>query len=121
MAKKTTKPRKVMSLKQVSSKDYSIEWDAGRNTCVIRHKSGKGGELGCGVTDVVSIFTGGDRLFVLSVNYPARYACLEAFKDDTGLDEMVFAEPKDIEKLFGHEFASCSPKRIAERMVKGLG
>lgn len=107
-----------MSLRQVPSKDLSIQWDAGKNTCVVRHKSGKGGELGCGVVDVVSAFTGGGRLLVLSVNYPARYACLEAFKDGDGVDEIVFAEPADITKMFGHEFASCSPKDIAKRLAQ---
>ena len=121
MPKKKTKTRTSGSLKQVPAKDFSIEWDAGRNSCVFRHRSGKGGKLGCGVCDVVSVFTGGGRVFVLSVNYPARYACLEAFKDGEGLDELVFAESKDITELFGQDFGSYSPKRIAERLSKELG
>lgn len=121
MPKRKTKSRTSTSLRQVSSKDFSIDWDAERNSCVFRHKSGKGGALGCGVTDVVSVYSGGGRVFVLSVNYPARYACLEAFKDGGGLDELIFAEPKDISKLFGQEFASHSPKRIAERLAKEMG
>ena len=118
MAKRKVKDA---TLTQVSPKDFSIDWDAGRNTCVFRHKSGKGGELGCGVSDVVSVFSGGGRVFVLSLNYPARYACLEAFKGKDGIDELVFAEPNDIGNLFGSDFASHSPKRIAERLVKELG
>ncbi len=121
MAKKRTKSGKSVGLKQVPSKDYSVKWDAGQNTCVFRHKSGKGGELGCGVSDIVSVFSGGGRIFVLSVNYPARYACIETFKDAAGIDELLFAEPPDISKMFGHEFASHSPKQIAERLTKELG
>jgi len=120
MAKKKTKGRKSSSLKQVPAKDFSIDWDAGRNTCVFKHKSGKGGELGCGVMDVVSVYANGGRIFALSVNYPARYACLEAFTKE-GLDELVFAEPKDVNEMFGQEFASHSPKAIAERLSKELG
>ncbi len=122
MAKKASKrSRKSTSLRQVPSGDYSIKWDAGRNACVFHHKSGKGGELGCGVSDIVSVFSGSGRIFVLAVNYPARYACLETFKDERGVDELVFAEPQDINKLFGPEFASHSPKRIAEQLTKELG
>lgn len=119
MAKKT-KSRKSASLKSVSSNDFSIKWDAGRNSCVFRHKSGKGGDLGCGVMDVVSVYSSAGRIFVLSVNYAARYACLEAFTTD-GLDELVFAEPKDLTKMFGQEFASHSPREIAVRLSKELG
>lgn len=119
MARKT-KSRKSTSLRSVSSKDFSIKWDAGRNACVFKHKSGKGGELGCGVMDVVSAYTAGGRVLVLSVNYAARYACLEAFTKE-GLDELVFAEPKDITKIFGQEFASHSPREIASRLSKELG
>lgn len=115
------KSKKTPTLRTVSPKDFSIDWDAGRNACVFRHKSGKGGELGCGVTDVVSVFSGGNQVYVLSVNYPARYACIEAFKDATGVDALIFAEPQDINKMFGQEFASFSPKKIAERLVKELG
>lgn len=112
---------KAKPLKQVSSKDFSINWDAGRNTCVFRHKSGKGGELGCGVSDAVSVFSNGGRILVLSVNYQARYACLEVFKDDGGLYGLVLAEPQDIDKMFSPKFASYSPKIIAERLAKELG
>lgn len=118
MAKRSAKK---VPLTQVPSKDFSIDWDADRNACVFRHKSGKGGPLGCGVSDVVSVFSGSGRIFVLSLNYPARYACLEAFKSADGLDELVLAEPQDIDKLFGQDFASHSPKGIAERLVIELG
>lgn len=121
MPKKKTKGHKSISLKQVSSKDFSIDWDAGRNTCIFRYKNGIGGELGCGVMDVVAVFVAGeDKVLVASVNYPARYACIEIFDND-GLDELVFAEPKDITEMFGQDFASQSPKMIAERLTKELG
>ena len=67
MAKRKSKKA---SLTQVSPKDFSIDWDAGRNTCVFRHKSGKGGKLGSGVSDAISVFSDGGRILVLSINYP---------------------------------------------------
>ena len=76
--------------------------------------------MGCGVTDSVAVFSGADRIIVLAVNYPARYACIETYTGPDGLDERVFAEPKDIEEIFGDDFASVSPKKIAERLAMEL-
>ncbi len=116
MAKKAEK----ISLRTVSEKDYTVQWDKRNNSCVFRHKSGKGGELGCGVSDNVAVFSGGGMIIVLAVNYPKRYACIESYTDDSGPDELVFAEPKDINKIFGDDFASVSPKQIAQRLAQEL-
>lgn len=112
--------KKTPTLRTVSAKDYEVKWDARNNACVFRHRSGKGGELGCGVSDNVAVFSGGGRVIVLAVNYPARYACIETYTNEEGPDELVFAEPKDIDKLFGDDFASVSPKKIAERLAAEL-
>jgi hypothetical protein len=112
--------KKTPTLRTVSAKDYEVEWDARKNACVFRHKSGKGGELGCGVSDNVAVFSGVGRVIVLAVNYPARYACIETYTNEEGPDELVFAEPKDIDKFFGDDFASVSPKKIAERLAAEL-
>ena len=101
-------------------KDYKVQWDAKKNSCVFRHKGGRGGETGCGLSDSVSVFSDADRLVVLAVNYPERYACIETYTSEDGLDERVFAEPKDIDKIFGDDFASVSPKKIAERLANEL-
>jgi len=114
------KAKKAISLRQVPDKDFQVMWDPKRNSCIFHHRSGKGGELGCGVTDAVAVFSGGNRVFVLSVNYPKRYACLEAFKDEHGVDELILAEPGDINKMFGDEFASYSPKKIAQKLADKL-
>jgi len=112
--------KKNISLRTVPANDYSVKWDRGNNSCVFEHKSGKGGVLGCGVSDNVGVFSGAGRIIVLAVNYPARYACIETYTDNSGPDELVFAEPKDIDKLFGDDFASVSPKKIAERLAAEL-
>lgn len=116
MAKKTN----TLSLRSVPAKDYSVQWDAKKNSCVFRHRSGRGGEMGCGVSDSVAVFSAADRIIVLAVNYPARYACIETYTGPDGLDERVFAEPKDIDKIFGDGFAAVSPKKIATRLAKEL-
>ncbi len=112
--------RKIPSLRNVRSEDYSITWDPRNTSCAIRHKSGKGGALGCGCADSISVFSGKGKIIVLAVNYPARYACIETFSDDEGPDELVFADPKDIEKIFGGDFASVPPKKIAEILAAEL-
>jgi len=109
--------KKAGKLRMVPAKDYCIGWDPQRETCIFEHKNGIKGEIGCGVMDVVSVFSGKKRIYILSVNYPARYACIESFSDSNGVHSAVFAEPRDITKIFGEDFASCSPKVIAERLV----
>ena len=116
MARKT----KSMSLRTVPTKDYSVQWDAKKDSCVFRHKSGCGGETGCGVTDSISVFSAADQILVLAVNYPERYACIETYTREDGLDERIFAEPQDIDKIFGDGFAGVPPKKIAERLAKEL-
>ena len=110
-----------MKLRAVPAKDFGIQWDARQNNCVFRHRSGKGGPLACGTTDVVGVFSGGKTIVVSSVNYAMRYACIETFSNDSGPDEIVFAEPADIDKIFGEDFAAKSPKQISERLTKELG
>lgn len=106
-------------LKKQSAKDFKLQWDPSGDQCTFRHKSGKGGEVGCGVTDVVSVYALGPKVAVLSVNYPARYACLEVFTAD-GLDELLFAESADIQKIFGTQFGKSSPDQVAEHLASNL-
>ncbi len=115
--KKDSGKRAKITLRSVPMSDYQIKWDSGRDKCVFAHKSGKGGELGCGVTDVLTVFSGNKRIYVLSVNYAARYACIEAFADAEGVENLLFAEPKDISRIFGDDFSSHSPKKIAEHLA----
>lgn len=114
------KKKENISLRTVSEKDYSVDWDKKRNSCVFRHKSGKGGELGCGISDNVAVFSGGGMVIVLAVNYPKRYACIETYTDENGPDNLVFAEPADINKIFGDDFPSAPPKQIAQRLAQEL-
>lgn len=105
------------NFRKIPDKDFSIKWDTKMDSCMFRHKNGAEGEPGCGTSDSVSVYMADGKVFVLSVNYQARYACLESITKN-GVDELVFADPKDINKLFGDEFSSRSPKYIAERLFK---
>ena len=105
--------------KRIPPSDFSVTWDAARENCTLRHKSGKGGAIGCGVTDIVSVYSIGSHVGALSINYPARYACLELFSKD-GLTGRVFAGPKDINKLFGPTFGTTPHDAIASRLYSEL-
>lgn len=106
------------AIKPIPEKNYKIHWGKNREKCEIRLKSGKVLESGCGVSDSVSVYSDGKNVFVLSINYPAQYACLEAFSEK-GLDQAVLAESNDIGKIFG-TLSSHSPKSIANRLLKEL-
>lgn len=113
-AKKGVTPKR---LRAVPEKDYALCWDAPRDQCHFGHKSGVGGPVGCGVCDVVEVFFSDGKFYVLSLNYAAPYASLEAFVDEGGLESMIFAEPKDMANIFGSKLAATSPKKVAERLA----
>ena len=78
-----------------------------------------GYQLSCGCADAITWFSAKGRYYALSVNYPRRYACLEVFeKNVPEAQELVLAEPKDIDKIFGDAFVATSPKKIAERLTR---
>lgn len=119
--KKTKKPRrkklKRIKLRKVPDKDYVICWDHTHNNCHFGHKRGIGGPIGCGVCDAIFVFSGNEKLYVLSVNYKEPYASLEAFVDASGVERLLFAEPKDMTRLFGDDITKYSPKQVAERLA----
>lgn len=114
--RRAKKPPKVR-LRKVPEKDYAICWDASRDNCHFGHKRGVGGPIGCGVCDAIFVFSGNERIYVLSVNYQEPYACLEAFVDAGGVERLLFAEPKDMSQLFGDDVTKFSPKQVAERLA----
>lgn len=116
-ATKRSKKPKHIRLRKVPDKDYAICWDAARNNCHFGHKKGLGGPIGCGACDAIFVFSGNKKFYVLSVNYKEPYACLEAFVDAAGVERLLFAEPKDMSRLFGDDIAKYSPKQVAERLA----
>jgi len=114
------KTKKKLTLRTVPDKDFAVIWDARKNSARFEHKSGRGGQLACGLSDGVAVFSGAGRIIVLAVNYPRRYACIETYTDNDGPTELVVAEPKDINKIYGDDFPAVSPKQIAERLAAEL-
>jgi len=100
-------------MRRVNDSRYSVSWDKKRNSCEFMHKNGKGGDLGCGVSDCLHVFSDGGRILVLSINYPEVYACLESFEDDSGPSQVVLANRRDIQENFGEGFPAMDPKTIA--------
>ena len=113
-SKSVAKPKR---LRKVPAKDYTLLWDASREQCHFGHRSGVGGPVGCGVCDVVDVFCAGKKYYVLSLNYVAPYACLEAFVDTKGVESLVFAESGDMRKIFGDDLSGIPPKKIAEQLA----
>ncbi len=112
--KKRAKPKR---LRKVSEKDYALCWDALCDQCHFGHKSGIGGSIGSGMCDVIEVFSAGGKYYVLSLNYAAPYASREVFVDTDGVESLIFAEPKDMTKIFGDDLSGLSPKQIAERLA----
>lgn len=110
--------KKKISLRQVPSNHYKLLWDKEMNLCLFDHASGLGGPVACGCMDATAVFSDGERLYVTSINYARRYACVEAYKEPgKGVDEIIIYESHDIKKIFGDEFASHSPKDIAKTIL----
>ena len=124
MAKKKTKKKasrkKLPPLKAVSPKDFQMQWKPGCKACKFEHDSGRGGPSGCGVTDAIFVFTDGELLYVLAINYLENYACIEAFDEKRGVAAVCFADPKDTNKLFKKDLQNVSPKLICEALRKEI-
>jgi hypothetical protein len=118
--KKTTRKRSSgLSLRKVPYTQYALVWDGPRNNCTFgHHGSGVAGAIGCGTTDIVSVYTDGKRKFyILSVNYEKGYAGIEILDSD-GLDAICFADPQDMAKLFPGDLENHSPSKIAKRLAE---
>jgi len=120
-AKKKRAKKSAKRLRKVPERDYALCWDPPCDQCHFGHKSGIGGPIGSGMCDVVEVFSSGGKFYVLSLNYAAPYACVEAFVDTNGVQSLIFAEPKDMTKIFGDSLSGLSPKEIAERLAGEMG
>lgn len=121
MAKAKKKAKKKSGLKKLRPASYELVWDKPRDNCVFaHHKTGVSGDVGCGVTDAVSVFTdsGGKVFYILSVNYDEGYACIELLDGEAEPVAMCFADPKDVKKIFKGDLTDHAPKDIATRLAK---
>lgn len=118
---KAKKKGATKRLRKVPEKDYALCWNAACDQCHFGHKSGIGGPIGSGMCDTIEVFSAGKKFYVLSLNYAAPYASLEAFVDTDGVESLIFAEPKDMTKIFGDDLSGLSPKQFAERLAGMMG
>lgn len=110
--------RKATSLRKAPKGSYSLKWDKKKNSCQFKHKDGRGGSILCGYMDATEVFADSNNLYVLSLNYPRRYACIEIYgKSADAAVEAIIYEKKDVDRVFGDDFSSYSPKQIAETLL----
>jgi hypothetical protein len=118
--KKTAAKRKATRKKPARKKPARKKAAKKKSTkhCHFGHRSGCASEVGCGLTDSVTVFKDSDgQYYVLSVNYTEGYACVEILDDDhddpivgiqfMGPDDMAKAFAKDITKIPSKELASA--------------
>jgi len=121
VAKKRTAKKRGSgpALKKIPYTSYALVWDGGRDNCTFgHHSSGVAGGVGCGTTDVVTVYTDGKKKFyILSINYEQGYAGIEVLDSD-GIDAICFADPKDMAKLFPGDLENHSPAKIAKRLAQ---
>lgn len=116
--KKTAKRASSKSkLRKVPHTQYELVWDASRDTCHFGSKKGVSGEIGCGVSDTVDVYTDGNAFFVLSVNYAEGYACVEVLDGEEEPLGICFADSADMRKIFP-KGVETNPKEICDRLSK---
>lgn len=119
--KKVSRKKKLPPLKAVPAKDFQMQWKPGCRACKFEHSSGRGGPVGCGVSDAIFVFRDANLIYVLAINYLENYACIEAFDERRGSAAAVcFADPKDTQKLFGKDLQNVSAKKICETLRKEI-
>lgn len=119
MPKKKTKKRSPSSFKKLNDGKYEVVWNVNRTECqVICTNKGVCAFSCMGVTDTPIAFENGEEVHLLSINYIEGYACLEIFDDEEEPAAVVFAEPKDIQKLFKKELEKIPPDKLAKRLAK---
>lgn len=106
------------TLRKVPYTSYAMVWDGPRNSCTFgHHGSGVAGPVGCGTTDIVTVYTDGKKKFyILSINYEKGYAGIEVLNSD-GMDAICFADPADMAEMFPGDLENHSPSKIAKRLA----
>ena len=116
-AKKVSRASKS-KLRKVPHTRYEIVWDKTRDACWFGSKDGVSGEIGCGVTDKVTVYTDGTNYYVMSVNYPEGYACVEILDGENEPVGICFADSKDVREMFNKDIESLNEKMVCERLAK---
>lgn len=112
--------KKGPALRKVPYVEYELVWDETRDHCHFGHRSGCASEVGCGLTDTVTVFKDSNgQYYVLSVNYTEGYACVEILDDDHD-DPVVgiqFMGPADMAKTFSRDITKIPSKELASALA----
>lgn len=109
-SKKSAK-KKAPKLIEIPKEEWELKWSPAKTSCKFKHDSGVKGTLGCGVTDHIHMYTDGDRIFVISINYNECYACVEVF-DYKGCAAVCFMDSGDCETIH-----KLKPDQIAKMLA----
>lgn len=111
-----SKARSQKKLRKAAAADYEISWSPKLTSAKLKHKSGKGGTIGAGATDIVYVYTNKDVVCAVSVNYFENYCCIECFDDQKKPKSIVFMNENDIKKSFKKPLYKVSPAQIASKL-----
>ena len=112
--KKATKKvakKKAPALIEVPRDEWELKWSPNKTSCKFKHETGIRGTLGCGVTDHVHMYTDGDSIFIISINYNECYACVEVF-DHKGCAAVCFMDSRDCATIH-----KLKPDQIAKMLA----
>jgi hypothetical protein len=118
--KSTARRKKGPTLRKVPYTDYEFVWDENRDQCHFGHRGGCGGEVGCGATDSVTVFTDSKgQFYVLSVNYAEGYACVEVLDDDDDdpIVAIAFMEPHEVAEALKKDITKVPAKQLASMLA----
>lgn len=117
-AKKKATRKRSSALRKVPHTQYELVWDAGRDKCFFGSKSGISGEVGCGVTDTVTVYTDGKAFYILSLNYAEGYGCVEVLDEEEDPMGICFADADDMREMFNKDVDKLDPKAVCRRLSK---
>lgn len=118
VAKKRVTKKRSSALRKVPHTQYELVWDAGRNKCFFGSKSGVSGEVGCGVTDTVTVYMDGVAFYILSLNYAEGYGCVEVLDDEEEPMGICFADASEMRAMFKKDVDKLDPKAACRRLSK---
>lgn len=118
VAKKKVAKKRSSALRKVPHTQYELVWDASRNKCFFGSKSGVSGEVGCGVTDTVTVYTDGVAFYILSLNYAEGYGCVEVLDGEEEPMGICFADASEMRAMFKKDVDKLDPKVACRRLSK---
>ena len=101
-------------VRRVPDKFYSI--DRSKSPCVFNYTGGVSGPIGSGFSDACSAYYYDGGVFVLSVNYPMNYACVEEFLP-SGKGKSAIFSGKSLRDKMGEPGLSYEHREMAAILI----